>query len=344
MHPFARSCATRGVPLLLAIGACGGDSGPLGPTGSSACGDAVGGVQSAIASGLASWSLAPSLTDACITLAPDDHLVYRAAAGATTGRLFLFLNSDAEPVGAYQLILQQAALAGYHAVGLSYPNDVPVAASCLADRSCYGSARLELLTGSPASAAVSINRANSIEHRLVRLLEFMARTDPSAGWNEYLTGDSTIRWGRISVAGHAAGGTQALFIAQRYAVWRATVYASYGDAIPNASRVASWVSAPFATPTTQLFGLISTFDEIVSPSIALAVWTSIGMGAGLIDVDITRLPFGGTQRFISAAQPRNSAFAVNANHNVIAVDRNTPRTLQTLPAFAEVWRAISFPP
>ena len=344
MQPFVRSCTAFGVPLLLAIGACAGDSDPVGPTGSSVCGDAVGGVQSSTTSGLATWTLAPSLTDACITLEPDDHIVYRASAGATTGRLFLFLNSDAETVGAYQLILQQAALAGYHAVGLSYPNDLPLATACLTNRSCYGSARLELLTGSPASTAVSINRANSIEHRLVRLLEFMARTDPSAGWNDYLTADSTIRWERMSVAGHATGGTQALFIAQRYRVWRATAYASYGDAIPNSPSVASWVTAPFATPTTQLYGLISTFDEIVSPSIALAVWTSIGMGAGLIDVDITRLPFGATQRFISAAPPRNGASSSSANHNVIAVDRNTPRTLQTTPAFADVWRAISFPP
>ncbi|MCC6245357.1 MAG: hypothetical protein IT353_21125 [Gemmatimonadaceae bacterium] len=344
LRSFARSAVAAGSPLLFAAGACAGGSDAVGPSSSPECAVATGGVQTTTVAGLTSWTIVPSVTDACITLEPDSHVVYRAAAGATSGRLFLFLNSTDEPVGSYHLILQQAALAGYHAIGLAYPNDLPLSVGCATSGSCYGSARLELLTGSPVSAVLSVDRANSIEHRLARLLDFMARTDPAANWRDYLIRDSSLSWGRISVAGHASGGAQALFIAQRYDVWRATSYASYGDAIPNSLAVASWITAPFATPTTRLFGLISTFDEIVSPSLTLAVWTSIGMGSALVDVDITRLPYGTTQRFISAAQPRNSASTFNANHNVIAVDRNTPRTQQAAPAFAEVWRAISFPP
>jgi hypothetical protein len=104
------------------------------------------------------------------------------------------------------------------------------------------------------------------------------------------------------------------------------------------------VTRPYATPKAQIFGLISTFDELISPTFALAVWSAIGMGPLLIDVDITAMPYGAAQRFITAAFPINSRLTASPNHNVVALDINTPRFASSVPAFAGVWRALSFPP
>ncbi len=303
------------------------------------------GVLAANGDGLASWAVLPSSTDACITQRLDSHFVYRAPNVPQTGRLFVFLPGTGAVARDYRLILAQAARGGYHAMGISYPNDAAVFTLCAtAAGTCHGEARLELLTGQPVSAVVNVDRANSIENRVIRLVRFMQTTEPAGNWGQFLVGDSAVAWSKVSIAGHSQGGGHALFIAQRYVVLRATAYASFGDAQSGGSGVAPWVTRPYATPMSRVFGLISTFDEIVPPATTLAVWSAIGMGAMLVDVDITEMPYGTAQRFITAAPPINTRFTLSPNHNVVAADFNTPRLSSSVPAFAGVWRALSFPP
>jgi hypothetical protein len=310
------------------------------------CSAALGaGVTATDSAGLSAWAILPRSTDACVTLAPDSHFVYRAPGVSQMGRLFVFLPGTGATARAYRLILSQAARNGYHAIGVTYPNDGAVATLCAgAPGACYGDARLEIVTGQPSSAVVTVDRANSIENRIVRLLEFMRATEPGGNWGQFLIGDTAVAWSKVSVAGHSQGGGHALFIAQRHAVLRATAYASFGDALPNGTSVAPWVTRPYATPKAQIFGLVSTFDETMSPTFALAAWSAIGMGPLLVDVDITAMPYGAAQRFITAAFPINARINATPNHNVIALDINTPRFASSVPAFAGVWRALSFPP
>lgn len=327
-----------------AIGCADGASGLLSPA--PPCAAALGtGVVASDSAGLSAWSILPRSTDACITVAADSHVVFRAPGVTQTGRLFVFLPGTGATARDYRLILSQAARNGYHAIGITYPNETAVATLCAgAAGACYGDVRLEIVTGQSSSGVVTVDRANSIENRIVRLLGFMRATEPAGNWGQFLVGDTAVVWSKVSVAGHSQGGGHALFIAQRHAVLRATAYASFGDALPNGTSIAPWVTRPYATPKGQIFGLVSTFDELISPTFALAVWTAIGMGPLLVDVDITAMPYGAAQRFITAAFPINARLTASPNHNVVALDINTPRFASSAPAFASVWRALSFPP
>jgi len=331
--------------LLLAAGCRAGDpSGIVGPA-TDGCGASLGtGVTSTDSAGLRTWAVPPASTDRCISLRLDSHLAQRASTVAPKGRLFVFLPGTGGGATDYRLIGAQAARNGYHALGITYPNETAVATLCNGrSASCYGDTRRAMLTGRSSSAALTVSRANSIENRVIRLLQFMHLTDPEGAWNQFLVGDTAVRWNAVSVAGHSQGGADALFIAQRHEVFRATTYASFGDVLPSGQTLAPWLTQPFATPMSRVYGLISSLDEVTSPLTTLAVWSAIGMGTMLVDVDITAMPYGASQRFITAAPPINARFSIAPNHNVVALDFNTPRFNNATPAFAGVWRALSYP-
>jgi hypothetical protein len=301
------------------------------------------GVRVSSQNGLAVTAVLPQSTDACISQKLDSHFVYRAPAVASAGRLLIFLPGTGAVAQNYQLILAQAARAGYHAIGVSYPNDIAVGTFCAAEQpTCYAATRLEILTGQATSSVVNVSRANSIENRIVKLLRFMNTAEPGAGWAQFLSNDSTVNWSSVSIAGHSQGGGHALFIAQRYAVFRASMYASYGDYLPNVTTPAPWVTQSYATPATRIFGFISTADELISPLGALSTWGALGMVGAAVNVDVTSSPYGAAQRFVTAAIPENPTLVIAANHNVVAVDVNTPK-VGGVPVFAGVWKAVSFP-
>jgi dienelactone hydrolase len=334
--------------LFLAV-ACGGSKGtPTAPpvTSGGSC-TATPGVGLAVRSGngLTLTTVLPRSTDTCITQAIDSHFVVRAPAVTPVGRLLVFLPGTGGVPQNYQLILAQAALAGYHAIGLSYPNAQAVSVLCAAQAvSCYGATRLEILTGESASNVVDVARSNSIENRLVKLLSFMQTTEPAGNWRQFLNTDGTMAWSQVAVSGHSQGGGHALFIAQRYAVVRGSTYASPGDLLPGSAGPAPWVTQPYATPTSRLAGFISTADELVAPAPTLAAWASIGLAGTAVNVDVTPAPYGTSQRFVTSAAAANPLLVIGPNHNVVVVDVNTPKTgpLNT-PVFAAVWRAVSFP-
>jgi hypothetical protein len=219
-----------------ALACADGASDPLAPT--PPCAAALGtGVVARDSAGLSAWAIVPRSTDECISVAPDSHVVFRAPGVTQTGRLFVFLPGTGATARDYRLILSQAARNGYHAMGIAYPNETAVATLCAgAASACYGDVRLEIVTGQPSSGVVTVDRANSIENRIVRLLGFMRATEPAGNWGQFLIGDTAVAWSKVSVAGHSQGGGHALFIAQRHAVLRATAYASFGDALRNERR------------------------------------------------------------------------------------------------------------
>lgn len=348
---WASSCQTFGAVLGAVLGAAllASCSAPVAPTAAPsdpACVAALtSGVRVTITTGVSTWAILPRSTDICISQALDSNYVARASGVAPTGKLLLFLPTTGATPFYYQLILNEAAKAGYHAIALAYPDQQFLSTLCAAQPgTCYGDTRLEVLTGQAVSSVVTVDRANSIENRAIRLLRAMKILEPAGNWGQYLVGDSAVRWSSVSIAGHSEGGGEALFIAQRYPVWRATAYASYGDALPNNGGPAPWLLKSFATPSNRLFGLISVFDEVVGPLLAFSGWSAIGMSGDVVDVDVAPPPYGTSQRFFTNLAPANRLLAASPNHNLVVLDLNTPKTgaAQT-PTLATVWRALSFP-
>ena len=303
------------------------------------------GVRATAGAVVLSWAVLPQSTDACITLRLDSLYAMRAPSIASGGKLFVFLPGTDAIAQNYQLIVNQAARAGYHAIGLSYPNQNQVSGLCAGmAATCSGDTRREILTGASLSSVVTVDRANSIENRLIKLLRFMAVSDPGGNWGQFVSSDSAIAWDRISIAGHSQGGGHALFIAQQYSVARATAYSSPGDLLSGTGSAAPWMTQPFATPTSRLFGLTSTADELVPAATVLSIWATLGMSGAAVNIDVNAPPYTASQRFVTSITPINPGIVVGPNHNVVAVDVNTPRVTGTLdPVLAPVWRALSFP-
>src|SRR3954463_13837737 len=151
--------------------------------------------------------IAPSLTDPAIvdTASPvpgtrGDHLVWLAPPERRGGEMRVWLAPPERRVGKLLVFLPTggptnipseftelgsvAGRLGYHTVLLAYRNEAPVAANppagCgpLADKdplnpTCSIDVRSEILNGTPTSPLVNINRANSIENRLNKLLVYL---------------------------------------------------------------------------------------------------------------------------------------------------------------------------
>jgi hypothetical protein len=284
----------------------------------------------------------PAATDAAIDTDLEAHFaVNPAPAGVAKQRLFVFMPGTFGKPQNVRAIVREAAASGLHAVGLNYPNDASVAQLCSgsSDANCFGNTREEILTGGDVSASVSITRANSIENRLIKLLQALHGQSPAEGWNAYLTATGQPEWSRIRVAGHSQGGGHAAFIAKRYAVDRAIFFSAPADA--TAAGLAPWLSAASMTPGARQFGFTHLRDELSTLSVVSASWQALGLGDTLTSVDGPNAAFAGAHQLTTNAEPATVA-VVAPLHSSTVVDGVTPRAADGTPLFAPVWRALAF--
>jgi hypothetical protein len=196
-------------------------------------------------------------------------------ARSTGGPLVVFLPATGQEPSEYQLLLRQAALAGEHAVGVSYPNARTVAALCNQVASCLGTARGNLFDGRTPSNASGIAARDSISGRLTALLHWLDNQDPGGTWSAYVNGTMPI-WSRIVIAGHSQGGGEADYIAHVVKVAGVVVFSSPEDATGLVrADPAPWVLMPSATAPDRVFGFMDTRDTFARS--ITADWTALGL-------------------------------------------------------------------
>ena len=285
----------------------------------------------------------PASTDPAIDTDLDVHFAITPAPAVTAKqRLFVFMPGTFGKPQNVRAIVREAAASGLHAIGLNYPNDATVGSLCngSADANCHGNVRAEILTGMDTTSVVSITRANSIENRLVKLLQALNTLAPTEGWNAYLTSAGQPDWSRIRVAGHSQGGGHAAFIAKRYAVNRAIYFSSPADAV--AGQPAPWLLATGATPGASQAGFTHQRDELGSPAEIGASWQALGLSGVLTSVDGASAPFGGAHQLTTNAASNPGGLARAPLHGSTVVDDVTPRAGDGTPLFAPVWRTLAF--
>ena len=214
------------------------------------------------------------------------------------GQLFLWMSgSGAEPHN-YDAILNVAAAAGYPAISLAYDNETSMNAVCgvrgdprcddLQNADCTRMAREEMIYGSghTDSPCLDVPVADAIEHRVLRLLQYLARTSPGTGAGQFLEdGGTAVDWSKIVVAGWSQGGGHASMIARDHLVAR-TMFVSKGpdsSLCPAFASMAAcdldgngvvdmgnldelmvpapWASAPRATPGSREFGFVHERED-----------------------------------------------------------------------------------
>lgn len=147
------------------------------------------------------YSIDANVNDPGISTARGQNLVWLAT--RPVGKLLVFLPSG----GATNLPTEftsvgtEGARLGYHTIVLAYRNEVGINAApplgcgtgveaSDAPPDCAIHAREELLDGGGESSVVDINRANSIENRLTKVLQHLATaaTYAGQGWSQFVEG------------------------------------------------------------------------------------------------------------------------------------------------------------
>jgi hypothetical protein len=217
--------------------------------------------------------LRPSSTDPAITEHNDPHWVYIDHAitqqhdprrPADRQELLLWIpgtkppNSRPTPSGkltqhASHTFCLVAASLGYHVISLSYPNLLS-ASICNddADPKAFENFRMTIIQGGK-NPHITINRWDSIENRLIRVLQTLAQRLPQEGWDTYLNADHSIRWEKIAVAGQSQGGGHAALIGLHHKVARVLCFGAPKDFSIKLNAPAAWYGEESATPKELFF-------------------------------------------------------------------------------------------
>lgn len=294
-------------------------------------------------------NILPADTSAAITTNLQAHFAINPSPQvAAKGRLFVMLPGTGGIPAVYRDIVRTGAARGYHALGLTYPNDEAVERLCgsFADPDCAGKVRREIITGEDLSTLVAVNAANAITTRLTVLLQFLDRSFPAEGWGQFLSGGQPD-WSRITIAGHSQGGGHAGYFAKLVALDRAVMFAAPGDTGVAPGTAAQWISLPNVTAASRQYGFIHVSDPLVPLATASRAWDVIGLGAfgPLTSVDGSAAPFGNARQLTTALPPNPNPTGPSASpaHGAPVVDGVTPRDAQGRPLYAPVWIYLAFP-
>lgn len=288
--------------------------------------------------------ISPKTTDSAISTAFDDHYVYVNGSVPSEADLFVFLPGTGGKPADTKLILQLASTSGFHAIGLMYPANNPLYALCPVvntDPECHGKIRREIVTGEDASTLVSVSRADSIENRLIKLLQHLATAYPTEGWGNWIVVGEP-NWRRIRLSGWSQGGGHAAYIGKSRELAGVIAFSSPQDWDLRLDRAAPWIGSTQATPPSRYFGFSHVQDATALWVQVEPIWSLLGMasfGSSAL-VDGAMPPYGGAHQLktnLSLPPLAGSRF-----HSMTIVDRFTPRDADGTPTYAPVWRAVAF--
>ena len=286
----------------------------------------------------------PQNTDSQISTHLEPHYVVINRGVPRKNQLVVFFPGTGGLPLYYQLFSNRAADLGFHVVNLNYPNDDAVNDLCgapNADLDCYGKVRLETIDGIDRTPLVNVNRANSIENRLAKLLIYLRTQFPNDNWTQFLGNNAAIQWSKIVVAGHSQGGGHAGIIGRYHPVSRVIMFAAM-DFSGVAGMPANWIARPETTPNAtsadRFFGFSHMRDESVNFTVLTTrIWTAYGMNnyGGVVNVDNAAAPYNNTHSLTSDYKCRNA----NA-HGCIVVDAFTPINTTGTAIFRPVWEYL----
>lgn len=288
-----------------------------------------------------SYLIAPQTTDPAISTNLNNHYVSINRGIALKNQLFVFLPGTGGVAANQREINNTVADLGFHAANLTYPNDEAVNSLCgglNTDLDCYGNVRLETKDGTDRTALVSVNRANSIENRLIKLLIYLRGQFPNDNWGQFLIDDATINWTKIVVSGHSQGGGHAGIIGRYHSVVRVVMFAAM-DFNGATQSPANWIALPNSTPNAssadKFWGFSHRQDEMVNFNIlSTRIWPAYGMPpfGPIVNVDGMSPPYGNTHSLTSER-------ACDNFHGCVVVDARLVRE-NGIPVYKPVWEYL----
>ncbi len=281
----------------------------------------------------------PSLTDHAINTFDSDSAAYICPKATPRERLLVFLAGTGGTGTGAVYFCSTAAEQGYHAVNVTYPSSI--AATIVrneSDRNAFFNLRLEIIEGGDKSKFIEVNRANSIENRLIKLLHYLDKNRPAEKWGQYLDRSGQPIWAKIAVAGHSQGAGHAAVIGTLHEVDRVVMTGGPKDYDRQAGKPAAWYSMPPKTPINRFFNFNHIQDrQGADYDEQLEVCRVMGMDkAGApVNVDAEKPPFKHT-RILTTNYP-GTALESGPAHVSVMSDGATPRTKDGSLLFKPVW-------
>ncbi|HEY1107845.1 MAG TPA: hypothetical protein VGE76_04405 [Opitutaceae bacterium] len=323
--------------------------------------------------GLVALQVPPSRTDAAIKTFDDPHLIWvnrdivvdrKAGLPAARGQLLLFLPGTVPPeataakkAGAAAApsssasttatpkkapsarsgpfaFSEIAAGLGYHVIYLRYPNDKSASAAARdEDMAEFERFRMALIEGGTSKHLGTIPRTESIEHRLIKLLEHLQRVRPRENWKQFLTDSGEINWRAIAVAGQSQGGGHAVLIAKKHEVARVIATGAPKDYSLRHRKPAAWLSAESATPASRIFCFNHVQDrQAANLEQQRENLRALGLDklAPEVNVDQATLPYSHS-RMLFTDFPGGKQLTSREAHTAVISNRN-------VETFGLVWR------
>lgn len=293
--------------------------------------------------------ISPALANPALTANLAANFVINPnPAVSAKNRLFVMLPGTGAIPRTYREIVRVGAARGYHALGLTYPNDEAIETLCGGNPipDCAGLARREVIMGEPVSTLVNVDAPNSITGRLTSLLTYLSATFPAEGWGQYLV-NGQVNWSLVTVAGHSQGSGHAGYLAKIRDLNRAVMFSGPGDTGATAGSSADWLSLPNFTGVARQFGFTHTADPLAPLPNVLRNWGVIDLDlfGAPVSVDGAAAPYNNAHQLVTSAPPNPNPAGPSAapEHGAPVVDSVTPRDAQGNPLYRDVWIYLAFP-
>jgi dienelactone hydrolase len=285
-----------------------------------------------------SFSVLPRATDPQIDTFNDEHTIYINPAVAPRKELLVFLPGTNGKTKNTKLFCTRAAELGYQVICLMYPDNLS-ATACWSDsdKESFTKFRLELIEGGEKSPYLEINRANSIENRLIKLLVYLRTQRPREGWEQFLSPKDELAWERLALAGQSQGGGHAALMAREHTVARVIMFSSPKDYSRRYNQPAAWYTTP-NTPLSRYF----TFQHIQDKQGCnyqqqLEILKKLGLTklGEPVSVDTEKPPYAHSH-ILTTNYPGTPVPSTQAHTSVVG-DGGTPKNEQKQPLFEPVW-------
>ncbi len=204
----------------------------------------------------------PSATDQRIKSFDDPHMSWLPE-GPARNQLLVFLPGTGGKPRSQFPFANTAAELGYHVIFLMYPDDLAAQAACGKSKEpeAHPQFRLALIRGGQLNPKRHIERAESIENRLIQLLKYLSAKQPAAHWGQFLDGKTQPEWSKLAVAGHSQGGGHAFVIGKFHEVARVIMFGSPKDYSFYFKRPATGFDTNTKTPITRFFAFNHVRDN-----------------------------------------------------------------------------------
>ena len=180
------------------------------------------------------------------------------------------------------------AAMGFHVVQPCYVSDYGVG-NCGDD---IGGCRLEAFEGVDHHPFIEIAPPDSIEVRVVRMLEHLQAMHPGGDW-QYFVQDGLPRWDRIVISGISHGASSSGVVGMNRSVERVVMLSGPLDTDQ------AWLTGVPVTPIDRFWGFTHTGDEQHAGH--LQAFDDLGLSGAPAVVDGARAPWDDAHRLVTSA-------------------------------------------